>query len=89
MDRNNGKIVDFEVSQSLSLSSYEKITFRLKDRFDIKYLCIYGNYIHGRIKISQYHVIGKPETKVLTRKLGASLQVSIVRPVVIQKRLIW
>jgi len=44
------------------LSAYEKIAFRLKDRFDIKYLCTDGNNVCGKIKISQYHVIWKSET---------------------------
>jgi len=32
-DRNRGKIVDFEVSQSLNVLAYEKIACRLNDRF--------------------------------------------------------
>ena len=42
--------------------AYEKIACRLNDRFTIKYLCTDANYAYEKIKISQYHVIGKSET---------------------------
>jgi len=55
-------IVDFEVSSSLSLSVYESIAQRLKDRFNIKYLCTDANYAYEKIKIAERHFIGKSET---------------------------
>jgi IS1 family transposase len=44
------------------LSAYENIACRLKDRFAIKYLCTDGNYAYEKIKIAQFHLIGKSET---------------------------
>jgi IS1 family transposase len=55
-------IVDFEVSSFLSLSVYESIAQRLKDRFNIKYLCTDANYAYEKIKIAKKHFTGKSET---------------------------
>ena len=77
MDRNKNKIVDFEIGDR-SFSTYLKMALRLKDKYNIKYLCTDDYDAYKKFTISKYHTTTKAETALVEAK-NSSLRDNLAR----------
>ena len=64
VDRNRGKVIDFEVGDR-SKFTYLKLAFRLEKRYNINHLCTDNYSAYGYYKISNQHHITKSETSLV------------------------
>lgn len=64
VDRNKLELIDFEVGNA-EKNTWLSMVFRLKEKYNINYLCTDGNPVYSYYKFTEKHIITKAETSLV------------------------
>lgn len=68
MDRERGKIIDFQVTKSRDFSEYYKLATRIEESYKVNHLCTDAYEVYSKYRISKHHHQTKAETALVESK---------------------